>query len=170
MELIKDVNQGDVLTFKANDGKYKAILCTSTYKERSPFNYTFAALSYDAFERPKLDDIRESYFYGKGNIKDDHFRYSDAQREKIWIVHPEIRPYSVGGYGLIIWRKDFMKFRDKIEFVGNLKIVNHLDKNGSGGMNASGWSVLGDFFVDRYKSVLEGRGQTTYKVEAIVID
>jgi hypothetical protein len=170
MELIKDVNQGDVLTFKANDGKYKGILCTSTYKQRSPFCFEFAALTYDSFERPQLEDIRAVYFYGKGNIKDDYFKYSDVQREKIWEVHPEIKPYSLGSYGLLIARKDFMKFRNKMEYVGNLRIVDHLDKNGRGGMNASNWDLLADFFVDQYKSVLEERGQNTFKVEAIVVD
>jgi len=170
MELIKDINQGDVLTFKANDGKYKAILCTSTYKQRSPFFYNFVALTYDSFEWPQLKDIRAAHFYGKGNIKDDYFKYSDVQREKIWAVHPEIKPYSLGGYGLLIVRKDFMKFRNKMEYVGNLRIVDHLEKNGSGSMNASDWDLLADFFVDRYKSVLEERGQNAFKVEAIVID
>lgn len=38
---IKDINQGDILTFIADDGKYKAIICTSVNKEKSPQNWCF---------------------------------------------------------------------------------------------------------------------------------
>ena len=167
---MKEINKGDILTFKGLDNRYKAILCTSTYTDKSPHNFTFAASTFDSEEKPKLDNIREANFYGIGNIKDDHFKYSETERTKIWTTHPEIKPYSLGSYGLIIWRKDFMRFRDKMELVGNVNIVDNLDKNGRGGVNASDWNFLTDFFTDKYKRILEERGQRTFKIESIVRD
>jgi hypothetical protein len=170
MRKIKDVNQGDLLTFKAADDRYKTFLCTSTYKEKSPQNFTFAALTYDSLDKPTIESIYESEFYGIGNRKSDHFKYSDKELQRMWTIHPEIKPYDLGSYGLIIWRKDLMKFRDNFELIGNIKIVDHLDKNGSGGMNASDWNLLQEFFNEKFKAVLPERGQTAFKVKAILRD
>ena len=50
MQKITDIKQGDLLTFRATDNKFKVLLCTSTYKDRSPYYYTFAALTYDSLD------------------------------------------------------------------------------------------------------------------------
>ncbi len=162
------MKKGDVLSFIGLDRRYKAILCTSTYVEKSPYYFTFAALTFDNAERPNIESIKKEEFYGVGNIKDGYFQYSEEERQKIWTVHPEIRPYSLGSYGLLIWRKDFVKFRDKVERIGNLDIVDNLDKNGRGSMNAGDWDFLRDFFTDKYKRILSERGQTTFKLSSIV--
>lgn len=100
MTTIKDVHKGDVLTFKGLDNRHKAILCTSCYKEKSPHNFTFAALTFDNECKPHMEDIYETYFYGIGNISDDYFQNSSTERETIWRIHPEIKPYSLGACGL----------------------------------------------------------------------
>ena len=168
MQKIRDVNQGDILTFKAADGRYKALLCTSTYKEKSPRNFTFAALAYDSVEKPTLESICETDFFGIGNRKSDYFKYADNELDRMWTLHPEVKPYYLGSYGLIIWRKDFMKFRDNFEFIGNVKIADNLDKNGSSGMNASDWNFLQAFFNEKFKTILPERGQAVFKVKAIL--
>jgi len=88
----------------------------------------------------------------------------------MWSIHPEIEPYFLGSYSLIIWRKDFMKFRHNFEAIGNLKIVDNLDKIGRSGMNASGWNTLNQFFVDNYNLILKDRGQKAFKLKSILID
>lgn len=168
---IKEINQGDVLTFLGVDDRYKAILCTSAYKIKSPQIYHFAALTVDKLERPSIEDIRSSEFFGVGNSRDEHFAYSNKELQKIWTIHPEIKPSFLGSYALIVWRKDFMKIRANFEILGNLNIVSNLDKNGNGGLNASNWNVLRDFFTNSYRNKLEERGQNkTFKVEAIIRD
>jgi hypothetical protein len=168
MHKIRVVNQGDVLTFKVAGGRHKALLCTSTYKERSPQNFTFAALTYDSVDEPTVESICESEFYGIGNRKSDYFKYSDSELRRIWTIHPEIKPYDLGSYGLIIWRKDFMKFRDNFKLVGNIDIIDHLDKNGSGGINASDWSFLQSFFNEKFETFFPDKGQRVFKVKAIL--
>ncbi len=54
---ITDINQGDLLTFKAADNKFKVLLCTSTRKNKSPQYFTFAALTYDSFDKPTTSNI-----------------------------------------------------------------------------------------------------------------
>jgi hypothetical protein len=168
MKKITDINQGDLLTFKANDGKYKVILCTSTYKLRSPQSFTFTALTYDDLAKPGVESILNCEFWGIGNTRNAYFKYSDKELNQMWSIHPETKPYFLGSYGLIIWRKDFMKFRANFELIGNLEIVDNLDKNGSGSMNASGWDFLQDFFAEKINSIMPHRGQKKYKLQAII--
>ena len=168
MGKIKDINQGDVLTFIADDGKHKAIICTSVYKEKSPQNFTFAATTVDQEGLPSINDVTENGFYGIGNRIADYFKYSEEEINNMWNQHPEIEPYHLDSYGLVIWRKDFMKFRDNFNLIGNLKLVDNLDKNGNGSMNSSDWMFLKDFFNQKFKNVLLERGQKQFKVKAII--
>jgi hypothetical protein len=52
--------------------------------------------------------------------------------------------------------------------VGNIKIVNNLDKNGNGGVNASDWYFLYEFFSDAGIGILSERGQGIYRLESII--
>lgn len=170
MDKIKEINKGDVLTFRASDNKFKLILCTSVYKERSPFNFTFAALTYTAETVPTLKNIINCEFYGIGNRNNEYFKYTSTELNKMWAIHPEIKPYFLGSYGLIIWRKDFLKFRNNFQIICNLSIIDNLDKNGSGGMNASVLTVLDALFVNKL-SILENElGQQKFKIKAILKD
>lgn len=170
MKKITDINQGDLLTFNANDENYKVILCTSTYKEKSPQNFTFAALTYNDKEKPTIENILSSDFWGIGNTKNDYFKYSDNELNQMWSIHLDVKPYYLGSYGLVILRKDFLKFRDNFEFISNLKIVENLDKNGNGSMNASDWEFIKDFFANKINLVMPDRGQKTFKIKAIIKD
>jgi len=170
MKKISDINQGDLLTFKAADERYKVMLCTSTNKDKSPHNFTFAALTYDDKEKPTVEKILHSDFWGIGNTKNDYFKYSDIELNQMWRLHPDIKPFYLGSYGLVIWRKDFLKFRDNFELISYLKIVDNLDKNGNGSMNASDWEFIKDFFANKINSIMPDRGQKTFKIKAIITD
>ncbi len=104
-----DIVHGDLISFKASDGNYKVLLCTSAFKDKSPHYFTFAALSYSSSIKPDISNILSSEFLGIGNTRNDLFKYPEAQLEKMWANHPEIKPCFLGSYDLIIWRKYFMK-------------------------------------------------------------
>ena len=59
---ITDINQGDLLTFKAADNKFKVLLCTSTRKDKSLQYFTFAALTHDSFDKPTTSIINNIEF------------------------------------------------------------------------------------------------------------
>ena len=170
MQKIKDVSKGDVLAFKASDNKYKLVICTSYYKDRSPFRFNVAALNYSSDKMPVLDDVLDCEFYGIGNRINEYFKYSQKELDKMWTIHPEIKPYSLGTYGLLIYRKDFIKFRDNFELICNLDIVDNLHINGNGGMNASALHVLDDLFVNKLPILENVRGQRRFRVQAIIRD
>lgn len=170
MQRNTDIFPGDLLTFKAADGNYKVLLCTSAFKDKSPYYFTFAALSYSNSSKPDISNILTSEFLGIGNTQNDLFKYPEAQLEKMWAIHPEIKPCFLGSYGLIIWRKDFIKMIDQFEIIQNIKIVDNLDKNGNASMNASDWNYLNQFFASDFISVFKNRGQKLFKLNSIVID
>ncbi|WET67883.1 hypothetical protein [Sphingobacterium sp.] len=170
MPKITAINQGDLLTFRAADNKFKVLLCTSTRKDKSPQYFIFAALTYDSFDKPRTSNINDIEFFGIRNRKCDYFKYSDDELKKMWSIHPETRPYFLGSYGFLIIRKDFMKFRDNFEVIGNLNIIDYLDKNGNGSMNISDWELIKDFFANRINSVMLERGQKAFKIGAIIKD
>jgi hypothetical protein len=165
-----DIVQGDLISFKASDENYKVLLCTSTFKERSPQYFTFAALTYNSSIKPDLSNILSIEFLGIGDTRNDLFKYPEIQLEKMWHIHPEIKPSLLGSYGLIIWRNEFMKMSDHFEIICNIKIVDNLDKNGNGSMNASDWNYLNQFFASDFISVLKNRGQKLFKLNSIIID
>jgi len=168
MQISKDIQTGDLLTFQGKDKNYKALLCTSTYRFKSPFYFTFAVLTYDQLQKPSKNDLLECNFFGTTNTKDGYFKYSEKELEKMWFHHPEIKPYCLGSYGLLVWRKDFLEFHDNFERIDTINIITNLDKNGNGSINGSSWEFLTDFFNEKYRPFLYNRGQKPFSIKSIL--
>ncbi|WP_299436860.1 hypothetical protein [uncultured Aquimarina sp.] len=166
MNKLKDINFGDFLSFKASDGFYRVLFCSSVQKSRSPYYFNFSATTIKAKEKPTINDIRNSKYYGKGNR--NGYKFENNELEKIWDLHPEIKPNYLGTYELLITRKNFMSFRDKFELISNLPILKNLNKNGNGGMNASELNILDNFFVNRIEKFMTEQNQEEYLTEAIL--
>lgn len=166
---ITNISKGDILAFKGKDEKYKIIFCTSTYKERSPYHFTFAGTDINQNEKPTIKNAIESNFFGIENRVNKYSPYfKEEEIKQMWRLHPEINPYHLGSYGFIIWRKYFLKFRDKVELIGNIEIVNNLDLNGNGSMNSSSWKSLNNVFSNNLEAIMGQRGQKKYQVKAII--
>ncbi|CAM3732422.1 hypothetical protein [Flavobacterium chungbukense] len=169
MTKIKDINQGDLLTFVNANNNYNIILCTNTNKTISPHNYTFCLLDYNDIQKPTIEQILSLNFFGVGNMtKTNHYNYSEEDLKNMWECHPEIKPCLLGTYSLIIWRKDFMTFRDNLEFISNLDILPNLNKNGNGAVNASSWGFLKEFFNDKIITIMNERNQEKFKLKAMI--
>ncbi len=166
MKKIKDIHIGDFLTFKASDGYYRVLFCSNIQKSRSPYSFNFCATTIKLSTKPTIQDIRNSYYFGKGN-RNSH-KFDENELKKMWAIHPEIKPYFLGSYALFIMRKDFMSFRDRFEFICNLPILEKLEQNGDGGMNSSNISILDDLFVNKIESFMKNQNQVKYRTEAIL--
>ena len=165
---ITQLNQGDFLTFKASDNNFILLFCTGVFTAASPHYFTLAVTNYSHTDKPTTESIINTKFYGIGNRRDEYFKYPNDQLEDMWSVHPEIKPNFLGSYGLTIWRKEFMSFRDNFELIGNLVIITNLDKNGNGSMNASDMDVLNNLFVGNINELMERRGQQLFQTKAIL--
>ena len=169
-QVIKDLNQGDFLTFIASDGKYKVIFCTSTYRKKSPQYFFLGATSLSMDTKPTIQDIVNSEFFGIAKKKEGAFKYSESELEKMWALHPEIKPCFLGTYGILIQRKELKVFRENFEFVANLSIVSNIDKNGDGSFYPGNKTFMNNFFTNNLKNIMEQRGQKQYKLKAILKD
>ncbi len=166
---ISSISKGDILAFKGKDEKFKTIFCTSTYKERSPHHFTFAGTDISQDEKPTIEKVVESNFWGIGNSVNKYSSFfKEEEIKQMWNLHPEINPYHLGSYGFLIWRKDFLKFRDNFELIGNIEIINNLDKNGNGSMNSSSWESLNNVFTNNFAQTMNQRGQQKYRIKAIL--
>jgi len=165
---IKNIQRGDILAFKGKDGKYRVIFCTSTYKIRSPHLYHFGATDIVTKNKPSLKETIECNFYGIGLKWNESSLFNINELKRMWEFHPEIEPYGLGTYDFLIGRKEFMTFRDKFEFIGNIEIIGHLDKNGNSGVNAGSWDVLNEIFINDFDEVMAYRGQKKFKFKAII--
>lgn len=166
MNQIKDINLGDFLSFKASDGFYRVLFCSSIQKSKSPYHFNFSVTTIKSKIKPNIKDIRSSHYYGKGNR--NSFKFDESALKKMWELHPEIKPYYLGTYELLITRKSFISFRDKFELIDNLPILENLMQNGSGGMNASDLDVLDNFLVNRVQDFMKEQSQKKYSTEAIL--
>ncbi len=166
MNKIKDIKIGDFLSFEASDGFYRVLFCSSVQKSRSPYFFNFSITTIKSKAKPTINDIRDSHYYGKGNQNGHQFKKNEL--EKMWELHPEIKPNYLGTYELLITRKSFMSFRDKFELISNLPVLENLDLNGNGGMNASDLNILDDLFVNRMDSFMTSQNQEKYLTEAIL--
>lgn len=165
---ITTILKGDILTFKGKDEKYKIIICTSTYKKRSPFHYNFAGTDLSQNEKPTIKKVIESNFFGIGNRKNNYLPFKDEEIKQMWNLHPEIIPYHLGSYGFLILRKDLLKFRDNLEIIGNVEIIDNLEMNGNGSMDSSSWEILNNIFTNNFEELMKQRGQKKYQVKAIL--
>jgi hypothetical protein len=141
---IKKISPGDFLTFKTTDNRHKVIFCVRTNRERSPQSFLFAATTFDGNFKPTVDDLADIDFWGKGNRLD--FKYPDSDLERMWTYHPENKPYFLGIYGILILRKEFMKWRENFEIIANLSIVDKLEMNGSGDIYPGNFDNLDKLF------------------------
>jgi hypothetical protein len=165
---IKDINQGDCLTFKTSDNRYKVIFCIGANKEKSTQSFSFAATTFDKDFKPTVNDLSDTDFWGKGNRRD--FKYSERELERMWAYHPSNKPYFLGTYGILILRKEFMKWRENFELIGNLSIVDNLEQNGSGSFYPGDLDNLDKFFTEDLENVMDQSGQSKFKLKAIVKD
>lgn len=168
MKKLDKISIGDVLTFNLNNGFYRVFICTKREIERSPHYYIFSCLNYNSKRVPTVAEVLECDFFGAITRSTNYLPYSDAENEKIWSFYPNIRPNILGNYGILISRKDLMKFNDRIEKICNFKIIENLDLHGTGSMNASSWDYINEFFDEDYKKIFLERGQNLFKVKSIV--
>jgi hypothetical protein len=166
---IKEVNKGDFLAFKASDNRYKVIFCTSTNKDRSHHSYKFAATSYDSDLKPSIKDIIPSYFYGIGIRKNSDYKpYTDEQLERMWQFHPNIKPYCLYSYSILIFRKEFFKMRDSFLYLGNLSVAYNLDTNGSAVFYPGTIDFLDKFFTKNLQNEMADKGQRKFLIQSIL--
>lgn len=168
---IPNIELGDFLSFRASDKNYKVIFCIGVYKERSPFFFEFAATTINTKNKPSKEEIYQSGFFGIVNRKSLYFKTEQNINSGMWKDHhPEIEPFFVGTYGLLISRKELMRSREDFEFIVNLPIIENLQKAGNGGMNVNGLEYLDKLFVTNINEFMAERRQKAIVISSILLE
>lgn len=167
---IPNIEVGDFFSFKASDENHRVIFCIGVYKERSPFFFTFAATTIRTKNKPSKEEIYQSGFYGIVNRKSLYFKTEQNINSGMWKDHhPEIKPFFVGTYGLLISRKELMRSREDFEFIVNLPIIENLQQAGNGSMNANGMESLDKLFVTNIDELMAKRRQKAVVISSILL-
>ena len=168
---IKDINiqVGDFFSFKTADETYRVIFCIESQIKKSPFYYLFAATTINTTYRPTTQDVKECGFYGIVNRKKFYLKTNKNAESIMWKDDfPELNPFIVGAFHLIISRKDFLKFEGDFEFIENLPIRENLHMTGNSGMNASSQESLNKLFLSDIDNYMGIQGQKSIVLTCIL--
>lgn len=166
---IPNIEVGDFFSFKASDEYHRVIFCIGVYNERSPFFFTFAATTISTKNKPSKEEIYQSGFYGIVNRKNLYFKTEQNINSGMWKDHhPEIEPFFLGAYGLLISRKELMHSREDFEFIVNLPIIENLQQAGNGSINVNGLEYLDKLFVTNIDEFMAEKRQKAIVISSIL--
>lgn len=74
----------------------------------------------------------------------------------------------LGSFGVLIFRKDFMKMRERFELLSNKEIVKNLPLFGNASFHPGTIEYLDRFFGDNLESKMEDKDQKKYKLQALI--
>jgi len=126
----------DLLTFQLKDGKYRAVICASIDQYRGQCNYILVPTTYNANKKPTVEDLKDKEILGRqigSGYDQETTREMQPGIDRIWNLSDRHSNFFFGVIQLAVDHKDFIKFKDKFEKVGTLKIVEGLKKMGSFG-------------------------------------
>jgi len=124
----------DLLTFRIKDGNYRAVICISIDQYRGLCNYILVPTTYNSIKKPSIEDLKDKEILGR-QIGSGYDQQTTKEMqpgiEKIWNMTNRNCNFFFGVIQLAVDHKDFIKFKDKFEKVGTLKIIEGLKKMGS---------------------------------------
>lgn len=148
-------NPDDVLTFKLNDGNYKAVICTSIDQYRGQCNYILVPTTYSSPIKPSITDFCDKDILGR-QFGSGYDQNSTQQQqpgiERIWELSGGNCNFFFGVIKIAVDHKDFIQFKDRFEKVGTIRIIEGLKQTGSLGY-AGDYNRFEEIFGDLEKQM-----------------
>lgn len=145
----------DLLTFKLNDGKYRAVVCAKIDQYRGQCNYILVPTTYNSNIKPQAKDLIDKDILGHqigSGYPQEETKKLQPGIERIWKFTGGNCNFLFGVVALAVDHKDFINFKDKFEKVGTLKIYEGLKQNGTFGY-LTNFERFEDFFSDLDKQI-----------------
>lgn len=152
----------DLLAFKIHDNFYRAVVCTGVFQYRSRCEYVFVPTTYKNLKKPTLTDLLECEILGTriGSGYDKQTTLTMQQGVDIfWKLFPEKMEFMpdpphffIGLVQYLIPHKEMTQFKRCFEKIGNLKIKESFNKEGSSGW-ATDFQRIEEVFTDLDKHV-----------------
>ncbi len=124
----------DLLAFQVKNGDYRALICTEIDQYRGQCNYILVPTTYNSSKKPTVDDLKDKEILGRqidSSYPQQTIREMQPGIERIWNFLGGNCNFFFGVIQLAVDHKDFIKFKDKFEKVGTLKIIEELKRMGS---------------------------------------
>ena len=127
----------DLLAFQLRDGSYRAVICAAIDQYRGQCNYILIPTTYNSTEKPSVNNLKEKEILGRqigsGYDQQTTTREMQPNIDRVWSLSGGDSNYFFGLIQMAVDHKDFIKFKDKFEKVGTLKIMEGLKRMGSFG-------------------------------------
>ena len=126
----------DLLAFKLRDGNYRATVCAAVEQYRGECNYVLVPTTYNSSKKPNTNDLKDKEILGRqigSGYKQQTTKEMQPGIERIWSLSGEDNNFFFGLVKMLVNHKDIIKFKDRFEKVGSLKIIEGLKRTGSYG-------------------------------------
>jgi hypothetical protein len=126
----------DLLAFKLRDGNYRAVICAAVEQHRGQCNYVLVPTTYNSSEKPNANDLKDKEILGRQIGSGYNQRTTKEMQpgiERIWSLSGEDSNFFFGLVQMLVNHKDIIKFKDRFEKVGVLKIIEGLKRAGEYG-------------------------------------
>ena len=140
----------DLLTFKLNDGLYRAVICTKITQQRGQCTYDLVGTTYIGKTKPDSQVMKDLAVAGRWipcgfGIKET--LEVQPEIDKLWKKIPNSSNKLLGLSYHLVTHKDFFGFKDKFEKVGVVKFKESYKRDGSYGYEST-FDRFEDIFGD----------------------
>ncbi|MCU4155087.1 hypothetical protein J1N10_03815 [Carboxylicivirga sp. A043] len=130
----------DLLTFKLNDGQYRAVICTKITQQRGLCTYDLVGTTYKGEFKPDSKVIEDYAVCGRW-ISSGFYRNEIIEMQtdidKLWEKIPNSSNRFLGLSYHLVTHKAFYGFKEKFEKVGVVKLKESYKRDGSYGYEST---------------------------------
>lgn len=128
--------EDDLLTFKHTDGNYRAVICATIEQYRGQCNYILIPTTYNSNKKPTTEELSGNEILGR-EIGSGYDQKATMEKqpgiERIWKLVGGNCNFFFGLVKLAVDHNDLITFKDNLEKVGTLKIIEGLKQTGTFG-------------------------------------
>jgi hypothetical protein len=144
----------DVVTFQLKDQSYRAAILLNIEQYRGNCSYWFISTSYMHENKPTELDIKSSSIFihkvGCG-LDRETVKQMQSGIEKFWALDKRFSiPFTIGLVIHALEHKDLLKFKEKFEVVGKIKI-----KDGYKEIGSIGYESSFEEFSKRFENIID---------------
>ncbi|GAA4106184.1 hypothetical protein GCM10022393_00490 [Aquimarina addita] len=140
----------DLLTFKLNDGLYRAVICAKITQQRGQCTYDLVGTTYIGETKPDNQVIKDFAITGRwipcGYDKKEIVEMQ-PEIDKLWKIIPNTSNKFLGLSYHLVTHKAFFEFKEKFEKVGVVKLKEPYKKEGGYGYEST-FDRFEDIFGD----------------------
>ena len=161
----------DLLTFKLNDGLYRAVICTKITQQRGQCTYDLVGTTYIGKTKPDVQMIYDLAVAGRWipcTFDSKVMLEMQPEIDKLWEKIPNTSNKFLGLSYHLVTHKNFWEFKDKFEKVGIVKLKEPYKRDGSYGYEST-FERFEDIFGD-FQNHMQIFGEKNIPIKYLIDD